>query len=183
MGLTNPYTGKKIESEADYQQYKRDHAEKLRKKAAEKTGLSKEEFDAVFPDTKKQEEEKNNGKADEKISAELKEIASLAPNYKTLDDIVNGSHGKEFSAFVKKNGLSFKDAFRLAYGDEIERAAKPSPKGKDHLQSTVSVGAANFEEPDETTLTLYREMMPDLSEEEIIREYQKANKYLKSKRG
>lgn len=184
MGLTNPYTGKKITSEADYLDYKADHADKLRKKAAEKMGIPPGEFGTVFGTEVQMRDEKPAAKqtadpapgkndADEKIGQELARISAMAPQYKSLADITGGSHGSEFADLVKR-GMTFEQAFKLAYFDEI-KAAAPEKTSKSHLKVTQSVGASFDDEPDDKTFELYREMMPDASDDDIRAMYSKTS--------
>ena len=199
MALKNPYdNGKVMQNEADFRSYKAEHqrrdAKHTERQLAEKTGVSLDNLKSALgieDKQKEQEQASEAGKAesaekarsgkdmDAAMQKELAEISRMAPEYKTLNDIAQGPHGQEFSDLVKR-GMTFEEAFKVAYFEEIKKAPAKSA-GKDHLRATKSVGGEPGDEPDEATYNVYKMMMPDATDDDIMQMFRDTKKYMRRK--
>lgn len=112
------------------------------------------------------------------VDRELEEIRQMDPSVTKLADIVNREGGEDFVRLVNKNGLSFVEAFRLSNGSRLAKAqamaaaegAARQQHGKDHMRSVVSSGA-NIQDVPRETVEWYRQLDPDLSMEDIRKDY------------
>lgn len=120
---------------------------------------------------------------EQQMARELEQIHALDPGVKTLEDALALETGPEFSRLVTERGLSFLEAFKLANIDRITAArsmaaaqgAATAQMGKAHLRSVVRTGDVPVDVPQEIVRN-YRLFQPDMSLEEIRRDWQKRQK-------
>ena len=117
---------------------------------------------------------------DARVKDELAEIHRLNPAVNSLDDILAMQTAGEFTRLVRDKGMSFLEAFKLANLDDIiegqaaaaaEGAARQR-HGKDHLRSINAGGQVPVDVPPDV-IANYRMFQPDMSLEEIQRDYAK----------
>lgn len=211
-GKTNPYTEKPIESMEDVlamQEQERQaqiskdlKAGKLTQDAineAVKNNPLLKQAEQLINDAEaaKQAAQEQQAKADaeafgKKVEEEFKTIAEINPKYKTLNDIMqsNDPEKEEFVALVSNHGLSYLQAFKLAYADKIaeQKAAAASAgatikqAGKEHLKATASRGKESVEVPDDVK-DMFRTFTPNATDEEIRASYAKFLKQTKKQGG
>lgn len=118
-----------------------------------------------------------------KKAQELEEIRKLAPDIHTVEDLVHMETGEAFCRYVRDNGLSFPDAFRLANLERLERQktqlarqqAMANAKSKEHLTATRAQGVGAPTVPPEE-LKLFRLMNPVATEAQIQAYYHRYKK-------
>lgn len=114
--------------------------------------------------------------------AELAMIKRYDPQINGLADIVAKPEGERFVRLVQ-NGVSYIDAYRAVWADEIAANAKiagaavarVANSGKDHLRQTQQRGNGGIEVPADVR-ALYKEMMPNATDAEIRAHYNKYHK-------
>ena len=200
-GQVNPFTGKPIQSEADYKAYE---AEKVRKEQEEqltRAGIDPKMIQNLVdqqmaPMRMQMERERlntiqeraktANARFEEALGKELQKITALDPAIKTLDDIKAMPTAGRFNELVQR-GLGLEDAFYLANRKAIEErkmaavkaSAQTQMAGKGHLNP---VGAASGKQPVQVPrgiVETYRAMMPDATDAEIQKAYEDAMKSMK----
>lgn len=211
-GKTNPYTEKPIESMEDVlamQEQERQaqiskdlKAGKLTQDAineAVKNNPLLKQAEQLINDAEaarkaaQEQQEKADAEAfGKKVEEEFKTIAEINPKYKTLNDIMqsNDPEKEEFVALVSNHGLSYLQAFKLAYADKIaeQKAAAASAgatikqAGKEHLKATASRGQGSMEVPDDVK-EYFRMFTPNATDDEIRASYAKFIKQTKKQGG
>ena len=200
-GQINPFTGKPIQSEADYKAYEAEKARKEQEEQLTRAGIDPKMIQSMVdqqmaPMRMKMEQERlntiqeraktANARFEEALGKELQKIAALDPAIKTLDDIKAMPTANRFNELVQM-GVGLEDAFYLANRKAIEErkmaAVKASAQnqmaGKGHLNP---VGAANGKQPVQVPrgiLETYRAMMPEATDAEIQKAYEDAMKTMK----
>ncbi len=195
-GVTNPNTGKPIETMADY----------IDALEAQRANARNEELRAKGVDPKMIEDMVNSNplvqqanaviqqnmqaEAQRQMEADVKAISEVDPSIKTVQDLVKHPSYQKVYDLVSKNGLSIADAYFLANRSELsaknnaaaKQAAINQVKGKSHMEATGSGHATNDEMADvpASLMAMYKQGYPDLSEAEIKAKY---NEFLKKTGG
>lgn len=193
-GQLNPFTGKPIQTEADYQAYR---DEKIRRESEQKfqqAGLDpgmienmieqrlvpmKQQLEMAQMQQMQERARMVNARAQEALAASMKTISSLDPSVKSLEDIAKMPTAGKFNDLVQK-GIGIEDAFYLANRKEIEKrkvdaaaaAGRSSASNRSHLDPASTVGKTLADVPAEMA-NGYRELFPDATDAEIAKEYQK----------
>ena len=187
-GLINPYTKQPIRSKAEYDEYRKRHAEEQKSHVQKKSGMSEDEFNEFvegLPQVRAAREAQRVAKEQEakaKIEGQLREINALDPSIKTTEDLLKMPTYDAFYRFVKE-GNNFVNAFKLANFERLtsdeaakaRQAATNAARSKDHLSRTTTRGAGAVSVP-ENVKAEYLAFNPDATEAEILKHY---NKYLK----
>ena len=185
MGQTNPYTGRPIQTKAEWDAWK---AQERTREVAESAGMSEQEF-GNFVNNLPQVRAANAAAAaarqqqqklilDEQISA----INKLDPGIKTVADLMERPEYKQIYANVQK-GLSIVDAYKLVNFDSLtqskaagaRQAALNSAAGKEHMAPTQSRGAGAVTVPKDVK-EMYRLYNPEATDAEIQAHYAKFHK-------
>lgn len=200
-GQINPFTGKPIQSEADYKAYEAEKARKEQEEQLTRAGIDPKMIQSMVdqqmaPMRMQMEQERlntiqeraktANARFEEALGKELQKIAALDPAIKTLDDIKAMPTANRFNELVQM-GVGLEDAFYLANRKAIEErkmaAVKASAQnqmaGKGHLNP---VGAANGKQPVQVPrgiVETYRAMIPGATDAEIQKAYEDAMKSMK----
>ena len=193
---TNPLTGKPIESAADYiaafeaQQRQQRDAE-LRAKGIDPKMIE----DAINNSPIVRQAEAMNrqfmeAEAQRQLASDIKAIGEIDPTIKSEADLLNHPSYQKVFDLVSKNGLSLTDAYKLANYSElsakqnaaVKQAAINQAKGKAHMEATGSGHSTddNLVEVPASTLAIYREAYPGLSDSELKLKY---NEFLKKTGG
>lgn len=195
-GIKNTKTGAPITNMEEFRAWKAEFdAQKLQSEL--KAGkLTREGLDAAIsqhPAVRQAQEiiqreqqakqDRETAEAQARIEGELAEIRKMDPTINGVADLLKMPNAKEFYDKVKK-GYSFLDAFYLVNRERMaeqtaaaarEQAAS-NARGKDHLQGTGGArGAGALSVPPEE-MRIFRVMMPDASDEEIQKYYNKSKK-------
>ena len=198
-GQTNPYTGQPIQSEADYRAWqaekqRRDSEEQLRAAGIDPATLQgavdrqmqplRQELELARMETMRERARRAQESAQATIREQLELIARLDPTVKSMEDIAAMPTAEAFRGYVAK-GLGLEEAFYMANRKAIEerkltaaRAAGVSAAAsKGHLAPIGGGGQGETVEVPAEEKALYREMMPEATDAEILAAYKQ---YLKS---
>ena len=200
-GQTNPYTGKPINTEAEYKAYMAEDTRRKQEAQLQKAGIDPQTIQGMVdqqmaPYRMQMEQARMsaiaekaraaNARAEAAIGVELQKITAMDPTVKTLEDIAKMPTAAKFNDFVQK-GIGMEAAFYLANRQEIDsrrmaaaRAATQNRMaGKNHLNPVSGVsGKAPVQVPRGVVET-YRAMMPDATDAEIQAAYEAEMKAMK----
>jgi hypothetical protein len=200
-GQLNPFTGKPIQSEADFKAYeaeksRREQAEQLQRAGIDPQTIQSMVDQQMAPMRMQMEQARLNAIAEkakaanarfeEVMKAELQKIGALDPSIKTLEDIKAMPTAQRFNDLVQK-GLNMEDAFYLANRQQIEErklaaakaAAQNQMAGKGHLNPMGAVSGKTPVQVPRGVVDAYRAMMPDATDAEIQKAYEDAMKQMK----
>lgn len=191
-GQTNPYTGKPILTEADYNAYVQQHTMEQLKQAdvdpgmfqnAVKSSPEVQRANAIIQQQQQMQEQIRQQQQAQQLQISLEAIKKFDKDVKTFDDIAKNPHFADIEKMWQK-GYSLDDAYYLANRAEIEQKRQAAVKqqvinqtaGKKHLKTTGQNGAGNEVHVPAETLAIYREMMPNATDDEIRAHYARLNK-------
>lgn len=203
-GQTNPYTGKPINTEAEYRAYqaersRRQQAAQLQRQGIDPTAFQnlvnqqveqqmapiKQQMEAARMENMRRRAAEVNQRAEAAISVALKNIRALDPGIKSLKDISKMPTATRFNQLVQA-GVGLEDAFYLANRPAIDNrkaaaareAARTQAAGKGHLAPVTGNGQEIVRAP-QGVREAYLEMMPGATDAEINAAYAKAMKEMK----
>ena len=193
-GFVNPYTGKPVQSKAEFDEYKARYSAETRKNVQDRAGMSDEEMQTFMqspPEAVKAAEAERKLEAiqaaefKERVEKEIAEIRQYEPEINSPEDFPKMENFQRFSELVQR-GNTYLDAYKLANIDKITaataaaaaNAAQNKANSKQHLTATRSRGTGTEPVPADV-MSNYRVFFPDASEEEIVKNY---NKYLKGRK-
>ena len=200
-GQTNPYTGQPIRSEADYRAWqaekqRRDSEEQLRAAGIDPATIQgavdrqvqplRQELEMARLATMRERARRAQDAAQVTIRQQLDLIARLDPSVKSMEDIAAMPTAEAFRGYVAK-GLGLEEAFYMANRKAIEerkltaaRAAGVSAAAsKGHLAPLGGGGQAETVEVPAEQRALYRELMPEATDAEILAAYKQYLKGMK----
>ncbi len=200
-GQTNPYTGQPIRSEADYRAWqaekqRRDSEEQLRAAGIDPAAIQgavdrqvqplRQELEMARMETMRERARRAQDAAQVTIRQQLDLIARLDPSMKSMEDIAAMPTAEAFRGYVAK-GLGLEEAFYMANRKAIEerkltaaRAAGVSAAAsKGHLAPVGGGGQAETVEVPAEQRALYRELMPEATDAEILAAYKQYLKGMK----
>lgn len=192
-GMVNPYTGKRITTKDEYDEYKARFESERKAAVLQKSGMSDEEFNA-FVDSLPQVQqardaqraaeealhEANEAKARANIAEQLGEISKLNPEIRELKDLAAMDTYPRLYELVKK-GNTLSDAYRLANFDKLTQSAAnrarqtaiSSIQSKRHMGQTTQRGTGATPVPDEVK-QMYKMLNPEATDAEIQTHYNKS---------
>ena len=193
-GQINPFTGKPITTQAEYEAYEQMKAQQSTNNALQKVGIDpkfiqqmvqqevapmKQQMRAEQAQRYEARAAEYNRKIEEAKEAAAKSIAALYdPSIKAFGDILAMPTVGKFNDLLQK-GNSFEDSFYLANREAIDkrRAAAAYKKGADagaNRQHLSPAPAASGAEPvivPADVARSYREVTPGMTDAEIAKEY------------
>lgn len=193
-GQINPFTGKPITTQAEYEAYEAMKAQQSTNNALQKAGIDpkliqqmvqqevapmKQQMRAEQAQRYEAQAAEYNRRMEEAKEAAAKSIAALYdPSIKSFDDILAMPTVGRFNDLLQK-GNSFEDSFYLANREAIDkrRAAAAYRKGADagaNRQHLSPAPAASGAEPvivPADVARSYREVTPGMTDAEIAKEY------------
>ena len=198
-GLTNRYReGARIQTAQDFEQWKKDFAGKQFAERLQSGELTQEDFQrAVDASPAMQEvrtlaEQLRAGREREQqqefarvVEQELAQIrSSYDPNVRTVQDILDGPNGDVFAKYVNEHNLSFLEAYKLANQERIVAARSQAAQvgaaraagSKEHLTAYGRQNAGGGVRVPARVREMYRALMPEMSDEDIRRDYAARNK-------
>lgn len=188
MNLINPRTKQPIQNYSEWEEYNNALQAERRERAMKKLGMNEEqyrEFIASDPEVRRAREEAaaaRESQARAVIAEQMRQIHELDPSITEVRDLAKMPDYARFYNLVKKNGLSFVDAYKLVNMDKLTRrnteaqvqAARNAEASKAHLAATKNRGGGDptggVAVPD-VTEKMYRELFPDMKPAEIRRDY------------
>lgn len=193
-GQINPFTGKPITTQAEYEAYEQMKAQQSTNNALQKAGIDpkliqqmvqqevapmKQQMRAEQANRYEAQAAEYNRRMEEAKEAAAKSIAALYdPSIQSFDDILAMPTVGKFNDLLQK-GNSFEDSFYLANREAIDkrRAAAAYRKGADagaNRQHLSPAPAASGAEPvivPADVARSYREVTPGMTDAEIAKEY------------
>ena len=128
--VVNPYTGSKITTEAEYQNYVENYEAEQNAAALEDAGLSIDVLNKMIanhPAIKKAEqliEQMETQAAAQAFDSAIVEISKLNPNIKDFEDLTAMENFEVFNQLVLEKGYDMVDAYMLASMGETIKAEK-----------------------------------------------------------
>lgn len=146
-GYVNPFTGRAIESEADYIAYTQQAENEAKSERFKASGIDKDmllEVIGELPEVKAMKE--IQAAQEEKFAQEsllycISEISKIDPSVKTVDDLEKSPNYEKFNALVEK-GYSLKDAFILANYERLSAGAATAAK-REAIKKIAKNGASS----------------------------------------
>ena len=193
-GQINPFTGKPITTQAEYEAYEAMKAQQNTNSALQKAGIDpkliqkmvqqevapmKQQMRAEQAQRYEVQAAEYNRRMEEAKEAAAKSIAALYdPSIKSFDDILAMPTVGRFNDLLQK-GNSFEDSFYLANREAIDkrRVAAAYRKGADaganrqHLSPTPAASGAEPVIVPADVARMYREVTPGMTDAEIAKEY------------
>ena len=193
-GQINPFTGKPITTQAEYEAYEAMKAQQNTNSALQKAGIDpkliqqmvqqevapmKQQMRAEQAQRYEAQAADYNRRMEEAKEAAAKSIAALYdPSIKSFDDILAMPTVGKFNDLLQK-GNSFEDSFYLANREAIDkrRAAAAYRKGADaganrqHLSPTPAASGAEPVIVPADVARMYREVTPGMTDAEMAADY------------
>lgn len=203
LGIVDPYTGETVDSMEGFQRYTESLAEERRNSLMEKmtdNGLTEEEINSlvsVHPDVMKAREEsmrleqleqqKIREQNDALFKEELEKIMEMDPTIRSASDLFEHENRDAMEAMIRRN-YSISDAYFLANKDALigrqlagaKQETRNSLAGRGHMEPTASRGSGGVEISAED-MKAFREIMPNASDAEIRKFYERDLKRTKKK--
>ena len=116
----------------------------------------------------------------QQVETELTEIRKYDPNIRSVEDLLKLDRAEEFQRQVTQHSHSFLDAYRITYADRITQQTaaaaaqrtRNAERSKAHMRPTSTRGGGDIPVPDDVARN-YRRLMPNATDEEIRKAYQK----------
>ena len=195
FGFVDPYTGRLIETKEQLAAFSTARDEAGKREFMTRHNMTNEQYDSFvdsLPEVRAAREaaraadeaksEADRAAARTKIDSEIKAISELDPSVKSLSDIAALDTYPEIYAMAKR-GYSLVDAYKLANFETLsgrqvaaaKQAAINSVVGRSQLTKTASRGTGGVSVPADV-MEQYRALIPDATDAEILRHYQKNHK-------
>jgi len=146
-GYVNPFTGRAIESEADYIAYTEQAENEEKNEKLKASGIDRDTLLEVIGELPEVKAMKEIQAAQEKKFAQdslmycIAEIGKIDSSIKTAEDLEKSPNYEKFNAFVEK-GYTLKDAFILANYERLSAGAATAAK-QDAIKKIVKNGASS----------------------------------------
>lgn len=184
VGMTNPYTGDPIETMDEFRTYKDKLSEERVQGFADRAGMAREEFDQMvqqLPEVVRAKEILQQAEVEREknfMEKQLAEISKLNPDIKTWEDLGKDPMYAQIREKVKTTKMTPAEAYLLCHHEELmTRAAnrakesrERSDAGRRHMTGVPAVGNGDTAVPPDVRQS-YRDFYPDMSDEEILRHY------------
>ena len=189
LGIVSPYTGKPVTTPEEYEAYKNARAEDFKKNFKERNGLDDagyDEFVGQLPEVVAAREAKARADAAQKeaarssVDAEIEIISKLDPDITNLESLFKTESYPEVFKRVK-SGMSLSEAYKLVNYDKLQQKAIAAEKqrtlnnqaGKTHMTPTNKAHGQALTPVPDAEKEMYRLFNPDMSDEDIARDYNK----------
>lgn len=197
-GKTNPITGKPITTEKEYWDAIDATEAKEAKDRLAQSGIDPDVLEQLVahgvasnPDVIKAQQIAQRMEAEEQVrqqetgrqmlNDQLAQIKRIDPEITSLADIQKMESFSAFDGYVRQNGLSLVDAFRLANADKLaqkraaasKQAAINNVAGKSHMTATGGV-AEGEDGVTDAQISAMRDFYPDRSRKQLVELCKKA---------
>lgn len=192
-GQVNPFTKQPITTQKEFQAYQAERQRRDREQELKSAGIAPEtirgmveqemapfrqQMEAARMAAAQARAREVRAAAQKSIEASLKNISALDPSIKSMEDIAAMPTAERFNELVQK-GIGMEDAFYLANRKEIEgrkvaaatAAARTNAASRSHLNPVKPGSGKPPVEVPAAQAEMYREMMPDATDEEIRTAY------------
>lgn len=186
LGINNPYTGKIIQTKAEYDAYQQEHFIKQREKFMQANGMTAEAYDQFvqsLPEVQQAnqtiqkaneaEKQARSQQAKAILNEQIAMITQQDPSVRTVEDLMAADNYDQIYGLVQK-GYALSDAFKLINFDRLTNQVAEASRqkvinqdlGKRHLNKTQTRGDGSVEVPREIKQA-YLDMMPNATDAEI----------------
>ena len=198
MGLTNRYRNNApIKSQADFDQWQQDAQDAQLTERLQQGQLTPQDLARAVEaspafrqirDGLQGLQDQQKAKQQQEYQAEMdREIREIGEKYDasigSVQDILALPTGEEFARLVNENHLNFVQAFRLANADRLGRAQRELADIGAHRavastshQQAYGTGARGAVQVPRQVADLYRDLMPEMSDEQIQKDYQRRHR-------
>ena len=189
--LTNPETGKPIQSVYDYLDALEAQERVQARQQMQERGVDPEILsrlianDPTIRKAQKVLEENTMREGERELNEQIKKLSEIDPSIKSFDDLPKMENFKTFDALVRNNGLNFVDAYRLANFEKLsqkdaaatKQAAINAAKGKSHMVPTAGLTVNDgLEEIPVADLAKWKAFFPEASAKELKEKYNRAKR-------
>ena len=199
LGMVNPYTGAPITDKASLDAYNNAKANEAKSQFMQSQGLNEQQYQQMInslpevqaamrakAESERAAAEYRNMQAKSSLEMQLADLKELDPQIKSLDDLAEMENYEAFYGYVKK-GNTLADAYRLANFSKLLEKNTAAEKqrslnaaaGKQHMTPMASATPSGLDSVPAETMSYYRMLMPDASDEDIAKEYQSYLKHSK----
>ena len=189
-GFVNPFDNTPVQDMEQLQKYAAAAREEQLKAIRTKSGMTEEEFDSVvknLPEVKEAEalaQQMKEERARQKMEEHLAEITKLDPKIRTVEDLSKDPKFPEIREKVRQFHIPVSDAYRLVYHDEIVRkaaeraqvSARQHTASKSHLTKTAEPRGKTDAVVPQDVAEMYRLFDPNITDEEIRKDYNERKK-------
>lgn len=198
LGIVSPFTGKPVTTPEEFEAYKNARAEDFKKNFMEQNNLDDAGYDKFvgqLPEVVAAREAKakadaaaevaKEAKANTTLDTELKAISDIDPDITDLDALFKSESYPEVFKRVK-SGMSLSDAYKLVNFDKLQAKSAAAEKqralnaqaGKSHMTPTTQAHGQALSPVPDAEREMYRLFNPDMSDEDMARDYNKRLKAL-----
>ena len=186
LNLIDPKTHKRVETVAEYNEYRARVNNETRERILKKAGLSEDtfkEFVNAQPEVSEARAaaaQAQRERAKAAIDDQVRQIHELDPTINAFEDLGKMANFQQFYGLVKKNRLSLVDAYKLVNMDRLterrveasRQAARNAAASKAHLTKNKARGGAAADIPVPADVAeMYRELDPGISNADMQRDY------------
>lgn len=198
MGLTNRYRNNApIQTQADFDQWQKDAQDAQLTERLQQGQLTPQDLERAveaspafrqireaFQGMQDQQKAKQQQEYQAMMDREIREIGEkYDASIRSIQDILALPTGEEFARLVNENHLSFVQAFRLANADRLGRAQRELADLGAHRaiastshQQAYGSGARGAVQVPRQVANLYRELLPEMTDEQIQKDYQRRHR-------
>lgn len=189
--LTNPETGKPIQSVYDYLDALEAQERVQARQQMQERGVDPEILsrlianDPTIRQAQKVLEENTMREGERQLKEQLKMISEIDPSIQSFEDLYKMDTFKEFDALVRNNGVSLVSAFKSVNFERMmqkdaaatKQAAINAAKGKSHMVPTSGLTVNDgLEEIPASELPRWKAFFPEASAKELKEKYNRARK-------
>ena len=195
-GLKNTYTGAPINSMEEYRAWEQMAADKKLEADLKAGRLTAETLgqaignhpviqlaQQIIDKDAAVESAKQQVQAQEEIERQINAIHAIDPSISSVADLTKMPNYDQFKARVDR-GYTFEDAYYLVNREKVETSraeearqqALLNARGKEHLAPPGAVRGTGALPVPANVMTLYRQLNPGMTEEQIIAHYNKVKK-------
>ncbi len=186
LNLIDPKTHKRVETVAEYNEYRVRVNSETRERILKKAGLSEDKFKEFVnaqpevSEARAAAAQAQRERAKAAIDDQVRQIHELDPTINAFEDLGKMENFQQFYGLVKKNGLSLVDAYKLVNMDRLterrveasRQAARNAAASKAHLTKNKARGGAAADIPVPADVAeMYRELDPGISNADMQRDY------------
>lgn len=184
-GQVNPYTGQPIQTEADLRQYQQQYQQEQLQQAGVDPNYINQlvQNNPAVVEANRIMQQQRQAEGKRLLEAQVQEICQLDSDIKGFQDLVACENFQQINDMVM-SGYSLTDAYKIAnFGKITQRKQAAATQrainqaaGKSHMKQTGAAGSGNNISVPADVMSMYREMMPEATTEQIMAHYKRTHK-------
>ena len=184
-GQTNPYTGRPINTKAEYDLYQQQYQKEQLKQAGVDPNYINQlvQNNPAVVEANRIMQEQHQAEGKRLLETQVQEICKLDPDIKNFGDLMACENFGQINDMVM-NGYSLTDAYKIANFIKITQRKQAAAtqrainqvSGKAHMRQTGAGGAGDNVSIPADVLSMYQEMMPEASMAQIREHYKRTHK-------